>query len=795
MSVLLNAAPVSFDRETVEIGYLPDEGKEAYQTLRERHKDTHVFRFDARIQKIANVGVGDAAPLGTVSVQPVEENLLLASRVIQRQIVEQIKDRYVVLRDLNPVVFWSAARRNRLLANAIRSVAKRKQRDIEPVEDLDVFVRFRLDTRLLYPRGNDPTPYLGFLIDLRTANYINLPVSDLIESGVDPRGMFVGRRSEERDDFLLPEFETLGRVRSIERGELILTDQKGLREQEAPELRVDAHSVLLEPRSENLATVVRAIYGRSAKPILDQLYQTRRSYVTADGQRSHLTNTLKGLRGYVRLGFGAATATIGDFMSQEDKLFPQSITTTRPTCLFGPQGRKTGQYPDAGVSRFGPYQYMHQEVNEPLILVLCEASQRIQVERFAEELRFGFPDAEWKQASRGSRGTKANPYEGGLVDKYRLRRIQYEFEEISDPSPESYRRGIKRALGRLTRLPDLALVQTRAEYKEGGLKGDDNPYFVVKSEFMMKGVPVQAVTAEKVDAHVSQAPYVLNNVGLACYAKIGGTPWVISTRNPSSREVVIGIGYTESFDEHRLGPRKRYVGITTFFQGDGRYLAWDVTREVEFEDYAAALLESLRNTIRYVEVENEWEPGDRVRLIFHVYKPLKRVEIESVRGVVDQLLENRYEVEFAFLDLSTAHAYRLFDPSMDGVPYYPPERRGRFTKGKGVPERGVCYQLGPRSALLQLVGPREVKTDLDGAPEPMLIEIHNDSDAADLSYLVRQVYHFSFLSWRSFFPASEPVTILYSRWIAQRLAQLRPVSGWDSSTVTMGALRNSKWFL
>lgn len=68
--------------------------------------------------------------------------------------------------------------------------------------------------------------------------------------------------------------------------------------------------------------------------------------------------------------------------------------------------------------------------------------------------------------------------------------------------------------------------------------------------------------------------------------------------------MVIGLGYTE-VREGRLGDRTRYVGITMLFQGDGRYLMWGLTREVEFEDYAAALLRSLRTTIRYVKAAND----------------------------------------------------------------------------------------------------------------------------------------------------------------------------------------------
>jgi hypothetical protein len=280
---------------------------------------------------------------------------------------------------------------------------------------------------------------------------------------------------------------------------------------------------------------------------------------------------------------------------------------------------------------------------------------------------------------------------------------------------------------------------------------------------------------------------------LASYAKLDGVPWVISTRAPSSRELVVGLGYTE-VGKGRLADRKRYVGITTLFQGDGRYLVWGLTREVEFENYAEALLSNLRTTIRYVKQENDWQPGDRVRLVFHVYKPLKNTEIEAIKGLVDDLVQEEYRVEYAFLDLSSQHMHQLFDPSQDGVGYRTDSGQWR-KKGKGVPERGICVQLDRRRALLHLAGPRELKTDVQGAPQPLVIDVHPDSDLDDLTYLARQVYHFTFLSWQSFFPATEPVTILYSRLIARALGNLRLVTGWDSRVISVGALRENKWFL
>jgi hypothetical protein len=76
-----------------------------------------------------------------------------------------------------------------------------------------------------------------------------------------------------------------------------------------------------------------------------------------------------------------------------------------------------------------------------------------------------------------------------------------------------------------------------------------------------------------------------------------------------------------------------------------------------------------------------------------------------------------------------------------------------------------------------------------------LIDVHPRSDFTDLAYLARQIYHFTYVSWRTFFPATEPVTISYSRMIARALANLRNVTGWNSGVLTVGSLRDGKWFL
>ena len=120
---------------------------------------------------------------------------------------------------------------------------------------------------------------------------------------------------------------------------------------------------------------------------------------------------------------------------------------------------------------------------------------------------------------------------------------------------------------------------------------------------------------------------------------------------------------------------------------------------------------------------------------------------------------------------------------------------GKGKKGIGVPERGVCLQLDSKRALLHLTGPTDIKTGEQGLPRPLLVSLHEESDLTDLTYLMRQIYHFTYVSWRSFFPATEPVTIQYSRMIAKSLGSLKAVDDWNSAVISTGSLRNSKWFL
>jgi hypothetical protein len=776
----LNIAPVTFSEGFIKIGRVEYEDEETYARLREKHWQTHVFRFDSRDGRVANVTLrSDVQPLGEVEEVPVQDNLLLMAKAIQQSILIWLAGQRPIVKAGKRLIFWGGLAQSLLLSRAVKEV------NLKPVPEVEVVTRYDVDARMFWTPGSDPTPYVGVLIDISTSNVIDLSVAELINRGIDVIGKYVCKRGDDEPEYLRPRLELVGMVSRVEGSRLLLTDTEGLDE-------IDAKDVWLEPRLENLDAVIQALYGPHASRILTRLRQLRAPLTTATGKLARLRQTLSSLKSKHKIVLGGEVeVSLGDLMVPGDPPFPAHIATGRPGFLFGPQGRKTGSWPDQGIQNWGPFKYMQHTRNTPLIVVVCEASHRGRVEQFINSLRDGFPDESWEKAMNWREDDKPNPFQGGLIGKFRLTQVSLKYEEVKSPTAREYRRAAERLLERLPNGADLAIVQTRESYKN--LWGDTNPYLVSKAAFMEAGVPVQAICIENIEADDSSLPYILNNVALASYAKLDGIPWVISTRSPTSHELVFGLGYTE-MGRGRLGAKTRYVGITTVFQGDGRYIVWGLTREVEFEEYAEALLENLHTTIRYVKDQNRWQGGDNVRLIFHVFKPLKNREIDAIKQLVRDLIEDQFLVEYAFLNLSHSHMYQIFDPSQKGV-FYRTLAGQRRTKGKGVPKRGLCYQLSDRTALLHLTGPRDLKTAEQGIPRPLSVELHADSDFTDLTYLLRQIHHFTFVSWRSFFPATEPVTILYSRLIAQMLGNLNSITGWSSKVLSVGSLRNRRWFL
>jgi len=460
-------------------------------------------------------------------------------------------------------------------------------------------------------------------------------------------------------------------------------------------------------------------------------------------------------------------------------VFPATSCETGAVYVFD-HGTHTTTWHDKGLCDHGPYDQRTFTPTRPEIAVICQARYRGETEQFVRKLLDGMPSV------LDAKGRA--PFGQGFQRKYCLDKCQLEFFEAESETPEAYRKAIGRAVQAATDRNakwNLALIQIEERFHL--LRGDDNPYLVSKGSLLLHGIPSQEVEIETMGKPDLALTYILNNVGLACYAKLGGVPWLLQANRGIAHELVIGLG-SASLGSGRLSERNRIVGITTVFTGDGNYLLENRTRAVPMDEYPGVLLEALRTSIGQARQSLNWQPRDAVRLVFHAFKPFRMEQIDSVAEVVHDFGD--YDLQFAFVHVEENHPYLLFDEAQAGVW----DSQSKSRKGQSAPTRGYWLKLNDYESLLVLTGAREVKRPEDGLPTPLLLRLDKASTFRDIRYLTRQVYHFSCHSWRSFFPAPMPITILYSELIAGLLGGLGEMKKWDPQAL-LGPIGRTRWFL
>jgi len=767
---VLNFLPLTLSAKEFAGGLLPFESSDQLALLRAEHAATHVFRRQG--DAIACVPLTpDAPPIGAPASFGVRQSAGLVRRLVQEALIRPLVAWGYRLLDFNPPSFAARQPRRDLLARSAGDGAP-------AVAWLHVYPQYTLDARVLHGRGG---PQFGILVGFKTRREIDCTVAELLARGMDVRGRYVLAEEDElaRDARRDPATRrrTEGRVDAVNGNRLILGAAPRLSE-------VPADRAWLEARLENFAAAVRLSGVPNPEGILRQLDQEVFGMVGAKGRDRRVAEIADWLKGRGALALADRLSCTVDAPSPL-KQGMDGGTYRRfrsPTFVFDPAGTKTARSHDQGMEDFGPFDAEVFTPKRPHIAVVTPKAFQGDVEVFLRKFKQGVPNAK--------------TFAQGFIRKYRLSDCTFHIEAF-EPGPReaaSYRQACLDALT-ATPKPHLAFVIIKEEHKD--LHGDDDPYLVAKSTFMSQGVPVQEVTIEtiRVPPHLERGvPYTLSGIALATYAKLGGIPFVINAAQSLAQELVIGIG-SASLGAGRLTGAERVVGITTVFTADGNYLLHNTSREVPYDEYPDELLATLRATLDWVRARNAWQTGDAIRLVFHVFKPLKDIEAQAVKRLVEGLVDD-YHVEFAFLHVSEQHEWMLFDRNSEGVLDWQvadPQLRGQ-RKGEYVPDRGYAVPLGRSEILLTTIGPRGLVTPLQGAPRPLLLKLHRESTFQDLEYLAGQLYRFTSLSWRSLFPTNRPVTILYSDLIASLLGRLRHVRNWNPDALAT-MLRTSRWFL
>ncbi|MBI2849386.1 MAG: hypothetical protein HYX88_04580 [Chloroflexi bacterium] len=743
-SLMLSFFPIEFEgNRSLAAGILPFESREQLRTLREQYQKTHVFhRSGTEILSIPLTDnaeqVGDPT---TVSV----EDYRIAERLVREALSRHFRSLPYELIRFMPLTLVNKSRN--LLTECL------SQRQSFQAPGLGIFPKYELHAQTVFPpHPGEPLP--GIAVSVSTACRIEATTNELISRGLDIRGRYVVDSVTGK---------LLGRADSMSGNKAILSDHRGNQE-------VELGSCRLEASKDNFSFCVQSLFGDAYGAIETRLEDRLFTLLGGVGMRSTLQSIQKHLQDSGPFECAANLRfRVADFLvaAHDGQVVHRQLQ--KPNFIFHPSGTKTSWWHDNGLNEFGPFDAEFFTSKEPKIVVITPADLQGEAETFVRQLRDGLANSD--------------RFQKGFVRKYHLNSCKIEVHpfERSTNIVKAYREA---CLEVLQDNYDLALVVIQENFHK--LEGDANPYLVSKAVFMSQGVPVQEVEIETIRASAYSLQYILNNIALACYCKLSGIPYAITASPVVAQELVIGLG-SAIIRRQRLQSSERVVGITTIFNADGTYLLSNASREVDYNDYIDELRLSLRSCTEEVRRRNAWQDGDQVRLIFHVFKPLRNMEAIAIKRFVEEIA-GRYQVEFAFLTFVRDHPFAVLDCNQRGIPV------GQRKKGELVPERGWGISISRNAMLLTLTGPVQLKTPTQACPKPMLVRLHKESTFRDTGYLAHQAYKFTFLSWRSFFPTTTPVTIEYSQLIARMLGQLREVSNWNPD-VLRTKLRTSRWFL
>lgn len=636
------------------------------------------------------------------------------------------------------------------------------------VAQFHIWRQFEFDARLIESRPG--ATQIALMISPSTRWEIRVPIDALVRHGVDVRGLMVIRREPLPDERRL-----VGRIGQLDGTRVLLSEAYG----EQTEVAVE--QIWLEGSRANFAHCLRALLDDNFDDFEAERRLQEAELLSATAFRDKLAEIAGKLREASPLRLGPdLDATIGGALTiRNTPEFRSVVPFPQVEYCYNRALTQRHTIAWAGLESNGPY--APPTDRSPRIVAFCPDYLQADLEVFLRRLRDGVDSVRTPRFARG------------FASAMDLLNPSFEIENISwmrvrDRAPiERYKESIDRYLAsHRTEFPHLAIVvipdaETRRPPAE-------SPYYHAKTLLLTAGIPVQAVRETTLRQRPYDVQFTLQDFSVSLFAKLHGIPWTIDPQLTITDEIVIGLGSCE-LTGSRVQPRQRFVGITTVFSGDGTYLLSDLARECTFEEYPERFREALTATLHEIRRRNGWKHGDTVRIVVHSFKPFRIDEVEKIVQHCVATLQDELRVQYAFLTVSTDHAFAAFDPDQRGI-----EDSQGVVRGMLVPQRGTCVRIGENTRLVSVRGPNMVKDARGPLPRPLLVHLHPSSNFRSLDRLAEQVLRFTSLSWRSTRPAREPVTIVYSELLARQLARLAGVPGWNLETVNR-LLRGTCWFL
>lgn len=598
----------------------------------------------------------------------------------------------------------------------------------------------------------------GFVINTRYKWIFDKNLTELINDGFDLRGKDVIEAIPipGLEDILAPNESLLGAVQNIENNYAIIKTNKG-------EEKHLLKNLFLQRTKGNIGNYLEFKVGQKKS---EEVFQAIKYFNEIRYNPQKITKDIKEIATLIS---NIPFRNLDSFYFEVNTSlynFNNSFNLEETNFIYDYSPGYSSKRVLTGLKDYGPYDSSIFDKKKVNILVICQKRNRGAVSSFLAKLRDGIPSSKY--------------FKSGLIDLFRLHSVDFEIKEVDVVSPLSYKNAIEESISNNKGKPfDLGIIEG-SEYSKQ-LEVIDNPYYHGKLQLLNLGIPTQAIKDITFRLNDSQLGFILGPLSLQIYAKLGGIPWLLPSANNVDREIVIGVGSTlirkNMFAD---AEQSRIVGITTLFSGDGRYLLGKQLKDVEYPKYFSELLSSLKNSIDTLSKEYGWNKRENVRIVFHIFKPIKNIEADVVKELIDAYPQ--YNIHYAFVNISEKHPFILFNEIISNK-----------NNIYDIPLRGVNFLIDDYNCLLQIRGKNELKTTRQKFSNPVLLKIHKESTFTDIHYIAQQILNFSYMSWRSFNPTHQPVTIFYSELIAKLNSKLKEIG--FSSSIIDHHFREKKWFL
>lgn len=269
----------------------------------------------------------------------------------------------------------------------------------------------------------------------------------------------------------------------------------------------------------------------------------------------------------------------------------------------------------------------------------------------------------------------------------------------------------------------------------------DRNYYYLKHFFLTKKLPSQFISLNQLKNH-EQLKWSISNIGLAIFSKQGGVPWRLM---PEMKKcLIVGIGQAH---QEKDGKIEKFFSYSVLSDSSGLYENITVlAKGSNEENYLHMLAESLGKTIDNYITQYE-------SFVIHTPFRMRYRELDAVSEVLSKYISKS---KVACLRFDSSSKYFSFN----------------FHHNSKVPIEGALCPLSERDFLMSIEGLLPSNPIIRSwIAHPMHIELIYPRKVSDIAQedkigYLQDVFNLSGANWRGFKAKSLPISIYYSRLIA-----------------------------